>query len=213
MDNDVLGRGLPTTHKAFDEATAVLAGDALLTFAFDAVTRFEAHPESSVRLELVRGLSRAAGLGGMVGGQILDLGAEGRFTGGVHPEASDVSIRRLQSMKTGALIKFACDAGGIIGNASEVQRAALSIFGSAIGEAFQIADDLLDVEGDSAKLGKAVKKDAHAGKATLVDLMGAESARSRLNETVSSARKALACFGDKADLLSQAAGFIAQRDS
>src|SRR5271170_3856166 len=152
MDNDDLRRGQPTTHKTFDEATAILAGDGLLTFAFDILSRLETHPDPAVRIELVKALARASGLGGMAGGQMLDLAAEGRF--GTSKLGAD-DVRMLQAMKTGALLRFACEAGGILAAASAPQRAALERYGSAVGEAFQIADDLLDVEGDPALVGKS----------------------------------------------------------
>src|SRR3954465_6904547 len=144
MDNDDLRRGRPTAHKAFDEATAILAGDGLLTLAFDILARPETHPNASVRIALVLALARAAGLGGMVGGQMLDLAAEGRFDGGKGQQLGEKEVRTLQAMKTGALLRFACQAGGILGSATEPQRQALERYGSAVGQAFQIADDLLD---------------------------------------------------------------------
>src|ERR1700761_2592647 len=144
MDNDDLRRGQPTSHKKFDEATAILAGDGLLTFAFDILSRPETHPDPSVRVQLVGALARASGLGGMVGGQMLDLAAEGRFDGGSPQQLGEKEVRTLQAMKTGALLRFACEAGGILGSASEPQRHALERYGSAVGQAFQIADDLLD---------------------------------------------------------------------
>jgi farnesyl diphosphate synthase len=166
MDNDDLRRGRPTTHRAFDEATAVLAGDGLLTLAFDILSRPETHPDIEVRLSLVTGLARAAGLGGMVGGQMLDLAAEGRFDA-VPPRLDEQEVKTLQAMKTGALLRFGCVAGAILGKANRSQWSALDRYGSALGEAFQIADDLLDVEGDPATVGKATRKDAAAHKASL----------------------------------------------
>src|ERR671923_1327703 len=149
MDDDALRRGRPTTHKAFDEATAILAGDGLLTFAFDILSRPQTHPDAEVRLKLVSALARAAGLGGMVGGQMLDLAAEGRFDASP-PRLGEQDVKTLQAMKTGALLRFGCLAGAILGKADDSERAALARYGSAVGEAFQIADDLLDVEGDPA---------------------------------------------------------------
>ena len=212
MDNDALRRGRPTVHKAFDEATAILAGDALLTLAFDIMSRRETHPDASVRLELVQKLSRAAGVGGMVGGQMLDLAAEGRFGDGNPLRLDTDSILKLELMKTGALIAFACTAAGILAGADAEARVALYNYGSAIGEAFQIADDLLDRVGDGAKIGKAVGKDAKAGKATLVDCLGDEAAREKLRGLVTRAEGALALFGKRARLLAEAAQFIATRD-
>ena len=211
MDDDDLRRGRPTAHKAFDEATAILAGDAHLTLAFDILARPETHPDAGVRIALVSALARASGLGGMVGGQILDLGAEGRFYGGTPQRLSEVEIRTLQGMKTGALLRFACLAGAILGKASVEQRAALERYGAIIGEAFQIADDVLDVEGDSATVGKAIGKDAAANKATLVEILGIPKAKARLKALVDEAEKTLAGFGDTASVLKSAARFVAER--
>jgi farnesyl diphosphate synthase len=212
MDDDALRRGRPTVHKAFDEATAILAGDGLLTFAFDILSRPETHPDAQVRLQLVSALARAAGIGGMVGGQMLDLTAEGRFDADV-PRLGEQEVRTLQAMKTGALLRFACGAGAILGKAALFQRTALDQYGSAIGEAFQIADDLLDVEGDPAKVGKATGKDAAAHKATLVGVLGPVAARGRLAALVETAEAALEPFGQKADILKVAARFVASRQA
>ena len=211
MDNDELRRGRPTVHRAFDEATAILAGDALLTLAFDVMARAEVHADAGVRIALVLELARAAGLGGMAGGQMLDLAAEGRFE---KKRALDESeIVTLQAMKTGALIRFACNAGAILGKADVAACASVARYGSAIGQAFQIADDLLDVEGDAKTLGKAAGKDAAAGKATLVATLGIDSARARLNELVAEANAALTPFGTKSGTLCAAARFIAERSA
>jgi farnesyl diphosphate synthase len=209
MDNDDVRRGQPTTHKAFDEATAILAGDALLTFAFDLIAREAVHPDAGVRIALVTELARAAGIGGMAGGQMLDLAAEGRFDRSRKPGEADVAT--LQSMKTGALIAFACRAGAILGEADETARAALEAYGKAFGQAYQIADDVLDVTGDSKTLGKATGKDAAAGKATLVATLGRAGARERLNALIAEAEAALAPLGDKAATLRAAARFVAER--
>jgi len=208
MDNDDLRRGRPTVHKAFDEATAILAGDALLTFAFDVMSRPEVHPDPQVRLALVNGLSRASGLGGMAGGQMLDLAAEGRFE---KKKLDEAAVKTLQAMKTGALILFACHAGGMIGGAEASARDALDRYGRALGQAFQIADDLLDLEGDAAVMGKQAGKDTAAGKATLPSLLGADAARSRLKALVADADEALNIFGGKAATLRAAARFVAER--
>ncbi len=209
MDNDDLRRGRPTVHKAFDEATAILAGDALLTFAFDVMSRPEIHSDAQVRLALVNGLSRASGLGGMAGGQMLDLAAEGRFE---HKSKIDeASVKTLQAMKTGALILFACQAGAMVGNADAKARDALDRYGRALGQAFQIADDLLDLEGDASVMGKQVGKDAAAGKATLPALLGANAARGRLKSLVAEADQALDIFGDKSAILRATARFVAER--
>jgi farnesyl diphosphate synthase len=211
MDNDDLRRGQPTAHKAFDEATAILAGDGLLTFAFDILARPETHPSPAVRVDLVLALARAAGLGGMVGGQMLDLAAEGRFDRGVPQQLAEAEVATLQAMKTGALLKFACCAGAILGQSSPAQREALDRYGTAVGKAFQIADDLLDVEGDPALVGKQTGKDAQAGKATIVGLLGPEGARARLRTLVAEAETALAPFGAAATVLIAGARFVAER--
>jgi farnesyl diphosphate synthase len=211
MDNDDVRRGKPTVHRQFDEATAILAGDALLTLAFDIMARDEVHADAGVRIGLVRELARAAGLGGMAGGQMLDLAAEGRFE--AKRALSETEIVTLQAMKTGALIRFACNAGALLGQADAPARASVERYGAAIGQAFQIADDLLDVEGDSAQLGKAAGKDAAAGKATLVAVLGVPAARARLDQLIAEADAALAPFGAKADTLRATARFIAERQS
>ena len=211
MDDDDLRRGQPTAHKAFDEATAILAGDALLTLAFDILARLEVHTDASVRIVLVTELARASGLGGMAGGQMLDLAAEGRFAD--KHALAETEIATLQAMKTGALIRFACRAGAILGKANDRASAGIDRYGAAIGQAFQIADDLLDVEGDSATLGKATAKDASAGKATLVAALGVAGAHARLDALIAEADAALAAFGAKADTLRAAARFVAQRRS
>lgn len=208
MDDDDVRRGRPTLHKAYDEATAILAGDSLLTFAFDILAQPQTHPDASVRVSLIAGLARAAGLGGMAGGQMLDLAAEGRF--GQSPLDED-GVLTLQRMKTGALLRFASVAGGILGRADATQRDALAHYGEAFGAAFQIADDLLDVEGDAATVGKAVGKDAASGKATLVGLRGVAGARTRLSECVEQAHAALVPFGSAAQMLRLAADYAATR--
>ena len=208
MDNDDLRRGRPTVHKAFDEATAILAGDALLTLAFDILGRPETHPDAAVRIALVTALARASGLGGMVGGQMLDLAAEGRFGAQTLGEAE---VRTLQSMKTGALLRYATLAGALLGGADAAGRAALIRYGELLGEAFQIADDLLDVEGDAAAVGKQTGKDAAAGKATQVSVLGVTGARKRLDQLVEQAQATLASFGPSAGVLQAAARFVADR--
>jgi farnesyl diphosphate synthase len=211
MDDDDLRRGQPTTHKAFDEATAILAGDGLLTFAFDLLSRPQTHPLPAVRSELVAALARAAGLGGMVGGQMLDLAAEGRFDGGKPQSLDEPAVLTLQAMKTGALLRFACIAGAVLGSAKAPQRQALERFGTAVGQAFQIADDLLDVEGDPALVGKSTGKDAVAGKATIVGVLGTAAAKERLRRLVAEAEQALALFGTDAAILIEGARFVADR--
>ena len=209
MDNDDLRRGKPTVHKAYDEATAILVGDALLTLAFDILARDEVHKDASVRVELVRELARGAGIGGMVGGQLLDLAAEGRFD--KKRDLTEKEIIMLQAMKTGALLRFACRAGGILGKADAAARAAIDRYGAIVGQAFQIADDLLDVESDTATLGKAAGKDAAAGKGTLVTVLGIKGAHDKLDALIAEAEAVLKPFGPKADTLRATARFIAQR--
>jgi farnesyl diphosphate synthase len=211
MDNDDLRRGRPTAHKQFDEATAILAGDGLLTLAFDILARNETHPNPAVRAELVLALARGAGLGGMVGGQMLDLAAEGRFDGGKVQKLGAAEVKQLQAMKTGALLRFGCLAGAILGEADPQQREALDRYGSVLGEAFQIADDLLDVEGDAATVGKATGKDAAVGKGTFVSVLGVDQAKARLKALVGEAEDALAPFGRDGDILKMAARFVAER--
>ena len=213
MDNDALRRGRPTVHKAFDEATAILAGDGLLSIAFDILSRPDTHPNPAIRIELVLALARAAGLGGMVGGQMLDLSAEARFAARLQRAFEESEIITLQTMKTGALLGFACLAGATLGEATADKRDALRRYGSALGQAFQIADDLLDVEGDAATLGKAAGKDAAVGKATLVSVLGPANARARLETLVAKAEVALTPFGEDAALLRAAARFVAERQS
>jgi len=211
MDDDALRRGRPTVHKAFDDATAILAGDGLLTFAFDILSRQQAHPDPGVRIALVTALARAAGLGGMVGGQMLDLQAEGRFAGNIPVALGEGEVRTLQAMKTGALLRFACVAGALLGEAEAAARAAIDRYGVALGQAFQIADDLLDVEGDPATVGKATGKDAAAHKATLVSVLGVAAAKARLQALTGEAEAALGLFGDDAAVLRAAARFVAER--
>jgi farnesyl diphosphate synthase len=206
MDDDDLRRGQPTVHKAFDEATAILAGDALLALAFDIIADEATMLPAERRAALVLALARAAGAGGMVGGQMLDLEAER-----IGPD--EAGIIRLQAMKTGALIRFACEAGAIIAGAPPVDRERLAEFGSAIGLAFQLADDLLDLTADAHQMGKATGKDAAAGKATLVALHGANWAWDQLQGLVDQAHALLDPYGEAAVLLKQAAKFVATRNS
>lgn len=205
MDDDDLRRGQPTVHVAFDEATAILAGDALLTLAFDILSAPETDLPAEARLKLVNQLARASGVGGMVGGQSLDLSAE-RVT------PDEAGIVELQAMKTGALLRYACAAGAIAAGADEQVLSRMTRFGEIIGLAFQLADDLLDVTSDAATLGKAAGKDAGRGKATWVSLHGVAAARERLDQLVEEASLLLEPFGSKAEILRQAAGFIASRE-
>lgn len=205
MDDDDLRRGLPTVHKAFDEATAILAGDALQTLAFDILADPATDADAAIRSELVLGLARAAGPGGMAGGQMLDLEAE-RIPPG------EEGIRTLQAMKTGAVIRFACEAGAILGRAPPPERAALRRFGAIIGLAFQLADDLLDATSTTEAIGKAAAKDAARGKGTLVSLHGVEASRAMLTELVAEAEAVLQPFGREAETLIDAARFVANRE-
>lgn len=207
MDNDDMRRGLPTVHKAFDEATAILAGDALLTLAFDVMCDPLTHESADVRCALTSGLARASGLGGMAGGQMLDLEAEGTQAPLAHAD-----IKRLQAMKTGALLRFSAEAGAIAANATRDERLAISRYGAALGAAFQIADDLLDAEGDASKLGKAASKDAGRNKATLVAVLGVEGARKACAQHVEDGLTALEGFGQQAHMLAEALRFTAARD-
>jgi len=206
MDNSDLRRGRPTLHKTYDDATAILAGDALLTIAFDIITRDEIHRDPGVRLALTRALARASGVGGMAGGQILDLAGEGRFG-----DREPVDVARLQQMKTGALLRFGCIAGALLGQAPRSEYQALDDYGRALGEAFQIADDLLDVEGDAEALGKPAGADAALGKTTFVTQLGIEGAKQRVSDLLARADQALSIFGARGEVLRAAARFVAER--
>lgn len=205
MDDDDLRRGRPTVHKAFDEATAILAGDALLTLGFEVLADPDTHANPAIRAELCLALARAAGAFGMVGGQMLDLAAE--TAGGLDIGA----ITRLQRLKTGALIAFSCEAGAILGQAPMPLREALRAYAHDLGLAFQITDDLLDVEGSREETGKEVRKDAEAGKATFVSILGAERARAQAQILASQATAHLSVFDSKADLLRATARFVVER--
>ncbi len=206
MDDDDLRRGQPTVHRAFDEATAILAGDSLLTLAFDVMADEATHPDPCVRAALVVGLARASGLGGMAGGQMFDLAAEAS----AEPHRVE-DIIRLQAMKTGALLRFAVEAGAIIAGASTEQTMQLVAYGRALGAAFQVADDILDAESNEEALGKKVGKDADRNKATLINAIGLEAAKARRDDLAAEAQQALAGFGEGAYILAQAARFTAAR--
>jgi len=208
MDDDALRRGQPTVHKAYDEWTAILAGDALLTLAFEILARQQTHPDADVRSQLILALAKAAGGRGMVKGQVLDLEADKR---GEPPDLTLADVQELQSLKTGALIACACEAGAILARAKAEDRAALRHYGQQLGLAFQIADDLLDAHGDAGTVGKATGKDGAAGKATLVALLGPDKACARLAQAEREAVDALAPFGQKARMLMEAARFAASR--
>ncbi len=206
MDDDDLRRGQPTVHRAFDEATAILAGDSLLTLAFDIVADPATELPGERRAALVLALARAAGAGGMAGGQALDLEAER-----IPPD--EAGVITLQAMKTGALLRFACEAGAILAGAAASDRARLAEFGAAIGLAFQLADDLLDVTATQGAMGKATGKDASAGKATLVALHGVDWTRTQLAGLVAQAHDLLEPFGARGATLKAAAAFVANRTS
>ena len=204
MDNDDVRRGRPATHIKFDEATAILAGDALLTHAFALLAAHETHPDPHVRSDLVLRLAQSSGFGGMVGGQMIDIGAKGTL--------DDIGqITRMQRLKTGALITFACEAGAIMGKASTQMRHALTNYAQDLGLAYQITDDLLDVEGDPAVMGKAARKDQKAGKATFVTILGSERARAQAEMLASQAAAHLDVFDEKADLLRGLVSFVVNR--
>ncbi len=206
MDDDDVRRGRPAVHKEFDEATAILAGDCLLTLAFEILGSDDCHPDPAIRASLVTRLAIAAGAAGMAGGQMLDLAAEAQ-------DLNEIKIRELQAKKTGALIRFACEAGGTIGGANAEEMAALGRYGAAIGTAFQIKDDLLDIESNAETLGKAVGKDEAAGKATLVSHLGIEAARIELDQLIGAAVAALKIFDDAAAPLRDLARFMKSRQN
>ena len=206
MDDDDLRRGKPTSHKAFDEATAILAGDALLTRAFEVLADPETHQDARVRADLVLALAEASGERGMVGGQMLDLMA-------ATADFKMPEITRMQRMKTGMLISVACEMGAILGHASDNARHALHAYAHDLGLAFQIADDLLDVEGDAEQVGKKTGKDKAAGKTTFVSLLGVDRARGQAKMLSDQAAQHLDIFGEKSDLLQQLARFVVERDA
>lgn len=206
MDDDDLRRGRPTVHRAFDEAAAILCGDALQTLAFDILASPETDDDPLVRAELVLGLARASGLGGMAGGQMLDLDAE-------RTSPDEAGTLELQAMKTGALIRFSCEAGAILGRADGEARGRIRRYGEIVGLAFQLADDLLDATATPEALGKATAKDEARGKATLVSLYGIDETRRRLAGLVVEAEAVLVPFGAAAAPLAAAARFVALRQS
>lgn len=206
MDDDDLRRGRASVHKKFDEATAILVGDGLQSLAFEIMADEACHRDPGVRAELVIRLAKASGAAGMAGGQALDLAAERRSDIGLE------QIQRIQSLKTGALILFACEAGAILGAGTDDQRQALRRFGETLGVAFQIKDDLLDLEGDEALVGKRTNKDASAGKATFASLLGLEGAREQLAMLEERAIAALEGFGPAAHALREAVRFAVRRE-
>jgi farnesyl diphosphate synthase len=206
MDDDDMRRGQPSCHKAFDEATAILAGDALLTRAFEVLVDSDTHSDSQARCELVAALGAAAGARGMVGGQMIDMLSEGQAL-------SAPEVTRLQALKTGRLIQYSAEAGAILGRAPAHQRHLIAAFGRDLGAAFQIADDILDTEGTEAEIGKTVGKDAAAGKATMVSIMGLGQARAHAAMLAEQAANYLASFGERAGTLAALADFVVSRRS
>jgi farnesyl diphosphate synthase len=204
MDDDELRRGRPTVHVVYGEATAILAGDALLTLAFEILADPRTHADANIRAALALDLARAAGSHGMAGGQMLDLAAEAGNPG-------EREIGHMQELKTGRLIEHACAAGAILGHAGDAGVERLRRYGRALGAAFQIADDLLDREASTAEMGKATGKDKNAGKATLVDFLGIDGARARLAALTGEACAAVAPFGTGAETLTAAARFVMTR--
>ncbi|MBL8707653.1 MAG: polyprenyl synthetase family protein [Rhodospirillaceae bacterium] len=206
MDDSDLRRGRPTCHKEFDEATAILAGDGLLTMAFEVLAHRDTHPDGEVRADLCHALAVAGGANGMVGGQMIDLLAENQ-------DLDIGAITRLQRMKTGDIIAFSCEAGAILGHASKEQRHALNAYAHKLGLAFQIVDDLLDAEGDASQTGKPTGADAAAGKATFVSILGLERARTQARLLGDQANEHLDIFGRKADPLRWMTEFVISRKS
>ena len=206
MDDDDLRRGKPSCHRAFDEATAILAGDALQTRAFEVLAEPDTHSKPEARCELVVALAHAAGARGMVGGQMIDMVSEGQ------PLTAE-QITRLQALKTGRLIQFSAEAGAILGRAPAMQRHMLAAYGRDLGGAFQIADDLLDAVGTTEETGKTAGKDEAAGKATMVSVLGVERARAQAEALASQAAAHLESFGAKADLLRRLAEYVISRRS
>lgn len=204
MDDDDLRRGKPTVHKAYDEAMAVLAGDALLTHAFQIIA--EADLADAVKVSLMAKLGQAAGMHGMIGGQVVDITVS-------ESERDEALITQLQDMKTGALIRYAVEAGAIMGGATAAQMDSLTTYADAIGLAFQIKDDVLDVEGDAALVGKAVQKDSDMGKVTFVSILGLDAAKLKAHDMGQHAKNNLLDFGTEADILIKTVDFILDRQS
>ncbi|HHL42495.1 MAG TPA: polyprenyl synthetase family protein [Hellea balneolensis] len=205
MDDDDLRRGKPTVHKAYDEAMAVLAGDALLTLAFEILSHEETHGNADLRLKLITGLSKAGGMSGMIGGQVIDIYAPD------YPQ-DEALIRQLQSLKTGALISYAVNAGALYGGANPEELAALSQYADLLGLAFQLRDDILDTEGSAQAMGKRTQKDAELGKATFVSIWGLEQAKSEAARLGQNAKQALDVFAERADTLRDTVDFVLSRE-
>ena len=210
MDNDDLRRGKPTCHKQFDEATAILAGDGLLTYAFEIISDEKTHPRPVIRSRLIRLLAEAAGaFNGMIAGQMLDIYAENLK----NPMNAEKLIKNIEEMKTGRLLRYACEAGAVLGNAQGEKYQALIDYSRRIGIAFQIADDILDVEGDQAIVGKKLNKDAEQGKITFVSIYGLPKAKQIAKDFITEAEQVLNIFGNKAKTLKELARFIIERKS
>lgn len=205
MDDDDIRRGKPTVHKAFNEALAVLAGDGLLNHAFDILADIRTHADPEIRLALISGLSKAGGVLGMIGGQVIDITVE-------EDVRDEALITNLQNLKTGALIEYGVTAGATLGKASVKEKEALRLYAHDLGLAFQIKDDILDHEGDADRMGKAVQKDAELGKATFVSVLGLEGAKLRAKTIGERAKKHLNIFGDKSEVLCQTVDFVLTRD-
>jgi len=206
MDDDDLRRGQPSCHKKYDEATAILAGDALQTRAFEVLAEPDTHADAEARCELVLALAAASGMRGMVGGQMIDMQSEGKQLNGAE-------ITRLQALKTGRLIQFAAEAGAILGRAAPAQRHVIAAYGRELGGAFQIYDDVLDEIADAATLGKTAGKDLAQGKATMVSILGLERAKAQAELMAEQAAGHLESFGEKAELLQALARFTVSRKS
>ncbi len=204
MDDDDLRRGKPSCHRAFDEATAILAGDALQARAFEVLAEAETASDARLRCALVLALARAAGAAGMVGGQMADMEGEGR-------RLSEAEVLHMQALKTGRLLQFSAEAGAILGGASAAEQAAIARFGRDLGAAFQVADDLLDLLATTEELGKSAGKDEAAGKATLVALLGVPEATRRAHDLAAAARQALEIFGPAADVLRALTDYVVSR--
>ena len=204
MDDDDLRRGKPTVHKAYDEALAVLAGDGLLTHSFDLLAREAVHPDANVRLSLISGLATAGGTHGMIGGQVIDISVS-------ESDRDEALITQLQDLKTGALIEYAVTAGATLAGANENQHIALQNYARDMGLAFQIKDDILDVEGDASVVGKAVGKDENLGKATFVSILGLEGARDKAAQLGDRAKSHLDPFGNTAQTLCDTVDFVLNR--
>ncbi len=205
MDDDDMRRGKPTVHIAYDTAMATLAGDGLLTYAFEILADPKTSPDAQIRLDLISGLAKAGGVHGMIGGQVIDITV-------AENERDESLIMELQDLKTGALIEYGVLAGAIFGRATEPQYAALKQYAALMGLAFQIKDDILDTEGDAEIVGKAVGKDADLGKATFVSILGLEGARERASSLGEQAKASLQIFGSKADILCDTVDFVLNRD-